>query len=145
MERPTPANPRVSWQMARMPRKDTKPEIALRRVLHARGLRFRVHARLPGTPDIVFTRAKIVVFLDGCFWHGCPEHGSLPKSNREWWQRKLDDNRERDARKDGELRRAGYEIFHFWEHEDPSRAADQIETSWRRRRQRVTPAPPSRV
>jgi len=90
----------VSAQMARHPRKDTGPELTLRRLLFARGLRYRVQFRVPGmarrTIDIAFPGKKVAVFLDGCFWHGCPEHGMLPHSNREWWRRKLDGNRRRD-------------------------------------------------
>ena len=86
--RPEPLSAAVTAQMKRMPRRDTGPEVGLRRELHKRGLRFRVHVRsLPGRPDIVFTRARLAVFVDGCFWHGCSEHGTLPKNNREWWRR----------------------------------------------------------
>jgi DNA mismatch endonuclease, patch repair protein len=75
--------------------------VALRRRLHAAGLRFRIHPRdLPGRPDIALTRAKMAVFVDGCFWHGCPAHGVLPKHNREWWLQKLRANSERDSRND---------------------------------------------
>jgi DNA mismatch endonuclease (patch repair protein) len=118
--------------MKRMPRKDSVPEVRLRRELHSRGLRFRVNLRgLPGTPDIAFTRAKIAVFVDGCFWHRCPEHGVLPKANRDWWREKLDRNVERDRRKDGELEELGWLSIHVWEHDDPSTVADGIEQAWR--------------
>ena len=96
---PLPKSRLVSEQMSRMPRSSTGPEVALRRALHAAGLRFRVHLReLPGTPDIAFTRAKVAVFVDGCFWHGCAQHGVLPKNNREWWREKLGRNRDREQR-----------------------------------------------
>ena len=118
--------------MKRMPRKDSVPEVRLRRELHSRGLRFRVNLRgLPGTPDIAFTRAKIAVFVDGCFWHRCPEHGVLPKANRDWWREKLDRNVERDRRKDGELEDLGWFSIHVWEHDDPFTVADEIQQAWR--------------
>src|SRR5262245_42382431 len=104
--------------MRRMPRASTGPELALRRALHAAGLRFRVNRRdLPGTPDIVLSRAKMALFLDGCFWHSCPQHGVLPKNNREWWRRKLDVNRERDRRQDAALVELGWLPVHIWEHQ----------------------------
>ena len=131
-ERPLPSSEQVSQQMKRMPRKNSGPEVRLRRELHSRGLRFRVNLRgLPGTPDIAFTRAKIAVFVDGCFWHRCPRHGVLPKANRDWWREKLDRNVERDRRKDGELEELGWLSIHVWEHDDPSTVADGIEQAWR--------------
>ena len=131
-ERPLPSSEQVSQQMKRMPRKNSGPEVRLRRELHSRGLRFRVNLRgLPGTPDIAFTRAKIAVFVDGCFWHRCPRHGVLPKANRDWWREKLDRNVERDKRKDGELEDLGWLSIHVWEHDDPSTVADGIEQAWR--------------
>lgn len=114
---PAPLNGVVSSQMSRMPRSSTKPELALRRALHAHGVRFRLHRRdLPGTPDIVLPGARIAVFVDGCFWHGCTEHGTLPKNNRSWWAAKLAANRERDRRKDAELAVLGWAPVHLWEH-----------------------------
>lgn len=114
---PAPLNGVVSSQMSRMPRSSTKPELALRRALHAHGVRFRLHRRdLPGTPDIVLPGARIAVFVDGCFWHGCTEHGTLPKNNRSWWAAKLAANRERDRRKDAELAALGWAPMHLWEH-----------------------------
>lgn len=130
---PVPLNELVTRQMKRMPRKDSGPEIRLRRSLHRRGLRFRVQAALPGRPDIVFPRAKIAVFVDGCFWHQCPEHSTLPNNNREWWTIKLARNVERDREKDDALRELGWEPIHVWEHEDPEIAAAEIENMWRAR------------
>lgn len=136
--KPDPKNAQVSAQMSAMPREETGPEMALRRVLHSRGLRYRVNYRaLPGTPDIAFTRAKIAVFVDGCFWHRCPEHGTMPQNNREWWREKLDRNRERDAEKDAALDELGWLTVHVWEHEDPSAAADRIVELWKERTGRV--------
>lgn len=121
----------VSKQMSRMPRVSTKPELLVRRALHARGLRFRLHRKnLPGTPDIVLTKARIAVFVDGCFWHSCPAHGVLPKNNREWWAAKLATNIDRDRRKDAELVELGWVPVHLWEHVDPEDAATQIWRLW---------------
>lgn len=132
---PVPLSPNVTRQMKKMPRSGTGPELLLRSELFRRGLRFRVNYRgLPGRPDIVFTRARIAVFIDGCFWHSCPIHGTLPKNNREWWQKKLDGNRERDQRKDENLRTLGWLALHYWEHDDVDDIADEIEEVWRERR-----------
>jgi DNA mismatch endonuclease, patch repair protein len=125
----------VSAEMQRMPRAGTGPEVALRRELHGRGLRFRVNlATLPGRPDLAFTRALLAVFLDGCFWHRCPAHGVLPKNNAEWWLAKLERNVERDREKDEALTALGWLPVHVWEHEDVRSAADRVERAWRRRR-----------
>ena len=122
-------------QMRRMPRENSGPELRLRRILHARGLRYRTHQRgLPGTPDLVFSRAKIAVFVDGCFWHRCPEHGTRPKANADWWDQKLDGNAQRDRRVDGDLAEMGWLSVRIWEHEDPALAADAVEQVWRERR-----------
>jgi DNA mismatch endonuclease (patch repair protein) len=132
--RPQPKDAGVSERMSRMPRASTKLELTLRRALHARGLRFRIQRRdLPGTPDLVFSRARIAVFVDGCFWHSCPDHGTLPKNNREWWQQKLAKNVERDARKDDDLRALGWTPLHFWEHTPVDHMADDIVELWCRR------------
>lgn len=109
--------------------RDTKDELELRSLLHRRGLRFRVHALLPGLrrrSDIVFTRARIAVFVDGCFWHGCPEHGTWPKQNAGWWREKIEANQRRDRDTDARLRAAGWTVIRVWEHDDPAQAADQI-------------------
>lgn len=130
---PVSSSPRVSAQMSALPRKDTKPEMAVRRDLFTRGHRYRIHLSVPGlsrrTMDIGFTRLKLAVFIDGCFWHGCPQHGMVPKSNSEWWVRKLDGNRFRDAETTSHLRALGWEVLRFWEHEIPSGVADTID-SW---------------
>lgn len=132
---PQPLNAAVSAQMSRMPRARTKPEMLLRRELHRRGLRFRVnHAVLPGKPDLSFTRARLAVFVDGCFWHMCPEHVVLPKNNSAWWHAKLLGNVERDRAKDAALAGIGWTTLHIWEHEDIVEAADCVERCWLRLR-----------
>lgn len=103
--------------MSRIRGKDTAPEMALRKALHALGLRYRLHAKLPGKPDIVFTRYKAVVFVHGCFWHrhqGC-KVASTPKSNTTFWQDKFDRNVVRDARAREALEAAGWRVFVAWE------------------------------
>ncbi len=77
-------------------------------------------------PDIVFVSARVAVYVDGCFWHECPEHGSAPKANREWWAEKLRANVERDRRHDAALRAAGWEVIRIWEHEDPAEASQRV-------------------
>jgi DNA mismatch endonuclease (patch repair protein) len=119
--------------MAAIRRRDTKPERRLRSLLHNRGLRFRVDLpiRLPGSkpirPDIVFTRAQLAVFCDGCFWHGCPEHGRRPDvRNRDYWAPKIVGNVARDRRHTQMLQEAGWVVVRVWEHEDAHAAADRI-------------------
>ena len=139
--KPPASSPTVSRQMRKMPRRDSKPEIALRQQLHRIGLRFRIQVRgLPGTPDIALTRAKIAIFCDGCFWHACPEHGVLPKANREWWKAKLEANVKRDRNKDSKLRQLGWIPVHVWEHEHVEVATDRIKKLWRERRRSAEPA-----
>jgi DNA mismatch endonuclease (patch repair protein) len=131
---PRPLNDLVKRQMRTMPRKDTAVEMALRRELHRLGVRYRLHPRhLPGTPDIALTRARLAVFVDGCFWHRCPEHGTSPKNNSRWWASKLDENVARDRRKDRQLEELGWLPVHVWEHEDPAVAAAKIARVWRER------------
>lgn len=112
--------------------RDTKPELALRSAIHALGLRYRVGLRpvprVRRTADIVFTKAKVAVFLDGCFWHGCPEHHRPAKQNSGFWIAKIEGNKARDADTDNRLREAGWEVIRIWEHEDPVAAATLIQT-----------------
>lgn len=112
-------------------RRDTVPEKALRSELFGRGLRFRidfpveVKGRSP-RPDVVFTRIKVAVFVDGCFWHGCPEHFKRPTSNRSYWDPKIARNIERDREQDQRLKEAGWTVVRVWEHEPAEQAADRI-------------------
>jgi DNA mismatch endonuclease (patch repair protein) len=121
--------------MSRQRSRDTTPELRLRRELHRRGLRFKVEVAVPNLPrrrvDIVFPRAQIAVFVDGCFWHSCPEHATRPVSNAEWWSEKLARNVARDRDTDERLASAGWTVLRFWEHTDPVSAADAIEAAWR--------------
>ena len=129
----------VRRRMAMQATRDTEPELLLRRVLHGRGLRYRLHRRpidgLRRTADIVFSGRRLAVFVDGCFWHGCPEHGSLPKNNRSWWEAKLSANTLRDRETDEALRAAGWGVLRIWEHEDPEAAADRVVEQLRRDQQ----------
>jgi len=122
--------------MTRQPSRDTKPELALRRELHRRGLRYRVQQRLlpdaRRTVDIVFSGPRVAVDVRGCFWHGCPEHWTRPKANRAWWEDKIAANRARDADTDDRLREAGWTVLVVWEHEDAAAAADRVEALVRR-------------
>jgi DNA mismatch endonuclease, patch repair protein len=125
-----PSSAAVSARMSRFPRRDTAPEVGLRRLLHARGMRYRVNLPVPGlarrTIDIAFPRAKVAVFVDGCYWHGCPQHGRLPRSNREWWAEKLRRNQARDAHTAEHLSSIGWLVLRLWAHEEPSGAADTV-------------------
>lgn len=116
--------------MRNTPTRDTPAEVAIRKILHTKGLRYRVDARpekaLRRKADIVFGRAKVAVFVDGCFWHDCPEHGSAPKANAAWWREKLRRNVERDRDTDTRLREAGWTVVRVWEHESPKVAAERI-------------------
>ena len=111
-------------------RADTQPELMVRSLLHGLGLRYRVNYPLPGIPrrsaDIMFTRVHLAVFIDGCFWHCCPEHASSPNTNREWWTAKLVANVERDRATDDHLRSRGWAVLRFWEHQDPTQVAADI-------------------
>ena len=112
-------------------RRDTRPELAVRRAAHALGLRYRVDARplpdLNRRADLIFTRARVAVFVDGCYWHGCPEHGSTPRTNANYWGPKILRNRERDADTNACLIEAGWTVARFWEHEDPAKVANAVD------------------
>jgi len=117
--------------MSRVARRDTGPELALRRALHRSGLRYYVHRRpvptLPRRADVVFPTQRVAVFVDGCFWHGCPEHGRREHRTNGWyWPDKIESNRARDRDTDARLLAAGWEPIRVWEHEDPERAVARI-------------------
>jgi DNA mismatch endonuclease (patch repair protein) len=114
--------------------RDTSAELGVRSLLHRKGLRFRVHYRIPDTRrtvDIAFPRLRLAVFVDGCFWHGCPQHGTAPKENAAWWQQKIEANRQRDADTNRRLVEAGWQAMRVWEHEDPVDAARRVEAAAR--------------
>jgi DNA mismatch endonuclease (patch repair protein) len=118
--------------MASNRHRDTSPELALRSLLHGLGLRFRVDyairldGRRPIRADVVFTRQRVAVFVDGCFWHSCPLHGSQPKTNADYWRPKLQGNRERDDLYTRLLEEAGWRVVRIWEHEPAPEAAARV-------------------
>lgn len=118
--------------------RDTAPELAVRRRLHAAGLRYRVTYRpepaLRRTADIVFTKQRIAVFIDGCYWHACPEHATSPRANARYWSAKLTSNAARDVDTTARLRDAGWTVLRFWEHEDPDDVARTVITAVRETR-----------
>jgi DNA mismatch endonuclease (patch repair protein) len=136
---PHPTSKDVSLRMRANPRRDTKPEIAIRSALHARGLRFRkdhpirLRSGRVVRPDIVFTRRRVALFVDGCFWHCCPDHGNVPKANTAYWQPKLERNVARDAAVSAELAADGWLVLRAWEHESPAQVADAVERALRSR------------
>ena len=120
---------------------DTAPERRLRSALHRMGLRFRKNSHPVGTlrcrADVVFRSARVAVFVDGCFWHRCPEHGTSPRSHSAYWEAKLDRNVARDRRQDAALQAAGWQVVRVWEHEVPEVAAERVAAVVRARRQDV--------
>ncbi|HEX6702133.1 MAG TPA: very short patch repair endonuclease [Gaiellaceae bacterium] len=136
-DRSTPAasSPETLRRMKSQRQRDTGAETALRSILHRRGLRFRVDYALPNLrrrADIAFPRLRIAVFVDGCFWHGCPEHQTWPKQNSDWWRTKIQANQRRDADTNAKLDQQGWSVIRVWEHEDPETAAQAIEAVTRR-------------
>ncbi|MFD5243513.1 very short patch repair endonuclease [Amycolatopsis sp. NPDC058340] len=124
------SSPAVRASMRGNRGRDTRPERQLRTQLHARGLRYRVSIRplpdLRRTADIVFPKAKIAIFVDGCYWHGCPQHHRQAKTNSQFWKTKIADNKRRDAETNHILENNGWTALRFWEHEDPTQVTDQI-------------------
>ncbi|MFG2117810.1 very short patch repair endonuclease [Streptomyces sp. NPDC048710] len=116
--------------MSQQPHLDASQELAVRRILHRAGLRYRVHVPVPGLPrrriDIAFTRQKVAVLLDGCFWHGCPNHATSPKGNADWWRAKLERNVMRDRETREHLSALGWAVLRFWEHEAPDAVAARV-------------------
>ena len=128
---PLPPSAATRRRLRAQRRRDTAPELGLRRELHRRGRRFYVdRAPLPGLrrrADLLFPRSKVAVYVDGCFWHCCPIHATQPKHNADWWATKLATNVARDRDTDARLAAAGWVIVRVWEHQEPSAAADLVE------------------
>ena len=135
-ERADPVQPATTKRMSRTAQRDNLRERELRSELHRRGLRFRLHRCLlvgsRRSVDITFPASRTAVLIDGCFWHGCPEHGTWPKNNAEWWRAKIEDNIARDRDSDRKLAEAGWTVVRVWEHETVGAAADRIEAVVRR-------------
>lgn len=127
---PAPASDQVRRRMCTQRERDTRTERVLRQALHGRGLRFRLHQRLlPGSrreADIVFAASRVAVFVDGCFWHGCPDHATWPRNNARFWREKIEMNRERDRETSDQLTALGWAVVRVWEHESPVDASDRI-------------------
>ena len=145
MKPPAASSPAVAAVMSGNRKWDTRPEVRLRSRLHASGLRYRKHwpiklasgeSQLTVRPDVVFTRARVAVFVDGCFWHSCPKHGRSPQSNHEYWSEKLRRNIARDRLVDSALAEAGWDVVRIWEHESAEDAAGRVHARVLARRQR---------
>ena len=118
-----------SQTMRRVKGANTTCELRLRSALHRRGLRYSLRKQLPGKPDIILVRSRIAVFVDGCFWHGCPQHCRRPATNRDYWDRKIDRNIARDQQVNTQLKALGWRVVRIWEHEitqSPARCAARI-------------------
>jgi DNA mismatch endonuclease (patch repair protein) len=127
--------------MQAQPRRETKCEMAVRKAVHALGLRYRVHQRpepdLRREADLVFRRDKVAVFVDGCFWHGCPEHHKPPTTHYHWWLVKVEKNHARDEETDRVLTERGWLVVRIWEHEDPAEAAQRVRAAVTARREKL--------
>lgn len=130
MPRPASSSSNASRRMAKVRQKGTDAEVALRQEMHRIGLRYRIDYEILRKPrrvaDVAFPGRKIAVFVDGCFWHGCPEHATWPKQNAEFWREKIEANRRRDADTDERLRSLGWTVLRFWSHESPTEAAQTV-------------------
>ena len=126
----SPSSHKASRRMERVRQKGTRCEVELRRTLHFRRLRYRLQVPLitnsRRVADIVFRRRKLAIFVDGCFWHGCPEHGTSPKSNADFWRDKIETNKKRELDTNQRLTEAGWRVLRVWEHEEAEDAADRI-------------------
>ncbi|MFJ2356582.1 very short patch repair endonuclease [Frigoribacterium sp. NPDC087798] len=140
----------TSQRMSRIARKDTAPELALRRALHSRGWRYFVDRTIDGTrcrPDLSFPRLRVAVFVDGCFWHYCEEHTHIPRRNSDYWLDKLLGNRRRDVATTSRLERDGWSVVRVWEHDPLREAAGKVEAELlsARRRMGVSHGPAERT
>ena len=141
---PKASSPATRRRMQLTPRRDTRPEMRVRSLLHRAGLRFRVHSKIISSirlwADICFPRQRVAVFIDGCFWHGCPVHCRPSKSNVNYWRYKIERNRARDVESTALLQSLGWNVLRYWEHERPEAVAATIQSNvrmvktWPRRR-----------
>src|SRR5437763_15673076 len=126
---PAATSPQALRRMKSQRQRDTAAEKLVRSLLHRSGFRFRVQYPLPNLrrrADVAFPRLRVAVFIDGCFWHGCPEHGTWPKENASWWREKLERNQRRDRETNDRLRDAGWLVLRFWDHDDPETASSVV-------------------
>lgn len=137
----TAPDPAVSARMARIRSAGTGPELAVRRALHALGVRWhgRTGRAITGRPDLAWRGAKVAVFIDGCFWHRCPDHYRPPKTNADWWDAKTTRNAARDAQVTAALQAAGWAVVRAWEHEPAGHAAGRIAATLATRRKGTRP------
>jgi len=130
LQTPQPASSATTRAMQGNRRRDTRPELAVRSAVHRRGLRYRVDAQplpdLRRRADLVFRSSKVAVFVDGCLWHGCPEHCRIPETHEDYWSAKIGRNVARDRDTDAKLREAGWLPLRIWEHDDPVKAAERV-------------------
>jgi DNA mismatch endonuclease (patch repair protein) len=124
-----PTDPATARRMSRQRQRDTACEIIVRRELWRRGYRYRKNYRLPGMRreiDIALTKSQVAILIDGCFWHSCPEHGTVPRRNHDWWQQKLAGNVARDRDTDARLRALGWTVVRLWEHATVDEAVEEV-------------------
>jgi DNA mismatch endonuclease, patch repair protein len=142
------SSPETSRRMAKVRQKGTDAEIALRRELYRMGLRYRIDYEVMKKPrrvaDVAFPGLRIAIFVDGCFWHGCPEHASWPKQNADFWRQKIEANRRRDADTSSRLRDLGWTVLGFWEHESPTYAAESVGRTVAMARSKICGSPGAR-
>ena len=134
---PFPRDKATQSRLSTQSRLNTRPELELRSELWRRGFRYSLHRPIHGTRrsiDIALVRYQVAVFVDGCFWHGCPKHGSTPSNNTEWWNRKLEANRRRDVDTKRILKSQGWAVVRVWEHETVATATNRVRRAVDKRR-----------
>lgn len=140
MKNPKPSSLAAHNRMVAQRQRDTEAELHVRRILFRKGMRYRVDYPVLHKPlrraDIAFMGVKVAVFIDGCFWHGCPVHGTRAKANAAFWDDKISTNQKRDKDTNNRLKEQGWSVIRIWEHEDPEKAAKKIEKEVRQRRGR---------
>ena len=135
MKNPKPSSQAARNRMVAQRQRDTAAELKVRSLVHKLGLRYRVDYPVLDKPrrraDMAFISAKVAVFIDGCFWHGCPKHGTQSKANPKFWKDKIETNKRRDMDTNQRLKKLGWKVIRAWEHEDPSKVASKIKKSVR--------------